>query len=149
MRDHEPAIQSFFEAYQARMNDALKAPPQVDIKKALSAFARYFVGSSPRGVSGGRNGWLLRFMIPRGYAFYRKIGTERMEVRALKVTPLDDFHAMAKTSWWSSYRKKSGERVEIEFDNIYLLRIPDGGAPEIFAYITGDEQQVLKDHGLV
>ncbi len=149
MRDHEPAIRRFFEAYQARMNDALKAPPRVDIPGALAAFAKYFVGSDPRRVSDGRNGWLLRFMIPRGYAFYRKIGTERMEVRALKVTPLDDFHAMAKTSWWSSYRKKSGERVEIEFDNIYLLRIPDGHAPEIFAYVTGDEQQVLKDHGLV
>jgi len=39
--------------------------------------------------------------------------------------------------------------VEIEFDNIYVLRIETGQEPQIFAYITGDEQQVLKDHGLI
>jgi hypothetical protein len=149
MRDHEPAIRRFFEAHQARMNDALGDPPKVDISGATSAFAGYFVGSNPKGVFGGRNGWFLRFMIPQGYAFYRKIGTERMEVRGLQVTPIDDFHAMARTHWWSCYRRRSGERVEIEFDNVYLLHVPHSGDPKIFAYITGDEQQVLKDHGLV
>jgi hypothetical protein len=149
VQDHEPAVRRFFQAYQDRMNAALEAPPKVDVAAATAAFARYFVGSNPKTVSGGRNGWFLRFMIPRGYAFYRKIGTRRMEVRGLEVEALDDFHAMARTHWWSSYRKKSGETVEIEFDNIYFLHIPASGEPKIFAYVTGDEQQVLKDHGLV
>jgi hypothetical protein len=149
MQDHEPAIRRFFEAYQARMNDALEDSPKIDASGVAAAFSKYFVGSNPKSVSGARNGWLFRLMIPRGYAFYRKIGTERMEVRGLKVVPLDDFHAMAHTHWWSSYRRKSGESVQIEFDNIYLLHIPEGGEPKIFAYVTGDEQQVLKDHGLV
>jgi hypothetical protein len=149
MKDHEPVIRLFFEAYQARMNDALKDPPKIDSAKTVAAFAKYFVGTNPSSVSGGRNGWLFRFMIPRGYAFYRKIGTERMEVRGLRVAPIDDYHAMAHTHWWSSYRRKSGEMVEIEFDNIYMLHIPQGGEPKIFAYVTGDEQQVLKDHGLI
>ena len=73
-----------------------------------------------------------------------------MEVRGLRVTPIDDFHAMAHTHWWSSYRRRSdGAPIEIEFDNVYILHIPEGGDPKIFAWITGDEQQVLKDHGLV
>ena len=62
---------------------------------------------------------------------------------------LDDYHALAHTHWWSSYRRKSGDTVEIEFDNIYVLRLAAGQEPQIFAYITGDEQQVLKDHGLI
>jgi len=78
MKDHEPAIRRFFEAYQARMNDALEDPPRIDTSGVAAAFAKYFVGTNPKGVSGGRNGWLFRFMIPRGYAFYRKIGTQRM-----------------------------------------------------------------------
>jgi hypothetical protein len=99
MQDHGPAIRRFFEAYQARMNDALGDPPRIDSRAAAAAFAKYFVGTNPGSVSGGRNGWLLRFMIPRGYAFYRRIGTERMEVRGLRVTPIDDYHAMAHTRW--------------------------------------------------
>jgi hypothetical protein len=100
------------------MNDALKDPPSIDVEAAAQAFAEYFVGSNPHKAAGGDNGEQLRSMIPQGYAFYRKIGTKRMEVRDLEVTTLDDHHAMARTHWWSSYRKKSGETVEIEFDNI-------------------------------
>lgn len=131
------------------MNAALQKPPVIDVAAATGAFARYFVGSNPHQVFGAKNGWLFRLMIPRGYARYRGIGTQRMEIRGLSITPLDDFHVLARTHWWSSYRHKSGDVVEIEFDNIYLLHIPAGKEPKIFAYITGDEQQVLKDHGLL
>ena len=47
--------------------------------------------------------------------------------------------------WSSLFRRKDKAIVEIEFDNIYLLHIPEGGSPKIFAWITGDEQQALKD----
>jgi len=130
------------------MNAALQKRPVVDVAAGAAAFARYFVASSPQGVYGAKNGWLFRFMIPRGYAHYRRLGTQRMEIRGLSIVPLDDYHALARTHWWSSYRRKSGDTVEIEFDNIYVLRIATGQEPQIFAYITGDEQQVLKDHGL-
>ena len=131
------------------MNAALQKPPLVDASGAAAAFARYFVGSNPNQVFGAKNGWLFRLMIPRGYARYRRIGTQRMEIRSLAITPLDDFHVLARTRWWSSYRRTSGDAVEIEFDNIYLLHVAAGKEPKIFAYITGDEQQVLKDHGLL
>jgi hypothetical protein len=149
MQNHEPAIRRFFEAYQGRMNAALQKRSAVDVAAAAAAFARYFVGSNPRQVYGAKNGWLFRLMIPRGYAHYRRLGTQRMEIRGLSIVPLDDHHVLARTHWWSSYRRKSGDPVEIEFDNIYVLRIETGQEPQIFAYITGDEQQVLKDHGLV
>ena len=149
MQDHEPAIRRFFEAYQGRMNAALQQPPVVDVPGVAAAFARYFVGSNPTQVFGGRNGWLFRLMMRRGYAHYRRIGTQRMEIRELSITPLDDFHVLARTHWWSSYRRKSGAGVEIEFDNIYLLHVAAGKEPKIFAYVTGDEQQVLRDHGLL
>ena len=149
MTDHEPAIRQFFVAYETRINDALKNPPVVDAAAAAGAFADYVVGSDPQRVSGHRNGLLFRMMIPRGYRSYRKAGTKRMEIRGLRVTPLDDSHAMAHTHWWSLYLAKTGKVVEIEFDNIYMMHVPDAGAPKIFAYITGDEQKLLKAHGLV
>lgn len=149
MQDHEPAVRRFFEAYQGRMNAALQRRPVIDAAGAAAAFTRYFVGTNPGQVFGARNGWLFRLMIRRGYAYYRRLGTQRMEIRGLSITPLDDYHVLARTHWWSSYRRKSGDSVEIEFDNIYLLHIPAGQEPKVFAYITGDEQQVLKDHGLL
>jgi len=150
VRDHSQAIRALLDAYAKRMNDALADPPRVDAKGARTSFADYFVGTNPKGVRGGRNGLLFRLLLTLGFRRYRKIGTRRMELQRVDVTSLDDFHAMARTHWSSHFvRKADGERVEIEFDNIYLLHIPEGGRPRIFAWITGDEEQVLKDHGVI
>jgi len=149
VRDHGPAVRAFFAAYAQRMNDALADPPRVDVKGATAAFADYFVGTNPTGVRGGRNGLLFRLFLTLGFRRYRKIGTRRMDLQRVDVTSLDDFHAMARTHWASHFvRNSDGKPVVIEFDNIYLLHIPEGGAPKIFAYVTPDEQRALKDRGI-
>jgi hypothetical protein len=86
-------------------------------------------------------------MIPKGHEFYRSIGTTLMKVSSLEVTQLDDLHWMSRVHWDSRYMKE-GVETRIEFDVIYFLRMQDL-EPKIFAYITGDEQRVLKDHGLL
>jgi hypothetical protein len=144
----EDTIREFFEAYARRFNDSLRAGGRVDVQGVLDSFAEYFVESSPAGVHGGRNGLLFRWMVPRGFAHYRRIGTRRMLVRSLQVTELDPLHAMAKVGWHSEYVKKSGDAVAIDFDVIYLMRVADPH-PEIFAYIAGDEQKVLREHGVI
>jgi hypothetical protein len=55
---------------------------------------------------------------------------------------------MVKVHWDSLYVKKNGEGVQIEFTVIYLVQTI-GGSPKIFGDITGDEQKVLKEHGLM
>jgi hypothetical protein len=87
-------------------------------------------------------------MVPRGFAHYRRMGTQLMDIRHLDVTVLDPVHAMAKVRWHSEYRRKDGGEVSIDFDVIYLLRVKDG-PPKIFAYISGDEQQALREHGVI
>lgn len=148
MDQRQEQIREFFSAYEKRFNDALLESPVVDLRGMIDSFARYFVGASPAGVMGGKNGLLFRLMLRRGYAFYRKIGTKSMTIDALEITPLDDYHVMAKIHWNSQYLRKDGREVAIEFDNIYFLQVLND-TPEIFAYITGDEQKVLRDHGLV
>jgi hypothetical protein len=143
-RSHEALIRPFFAAYARRMNDALADPSRIDIKGTREAFARYFVGADPNGVAGGRNGLLFRLMIPRGIKCYRKIGTLAMDVADLRMTDLDDRHVMVHVDWVARY--KGGK--EIPFTNIYLLQIRDG-VPRVFAWITGDEHQVLRDNGLI
>jgi hypothetical protein len=148
MRDHSQAIRAFFDVYAKRFNDALADPPKVDIKGVRDAFANYFVGTNPKGVRGGRNGLLFGLFLRRGYTHYRKIGCKRMTLQRVDVSGIDDFHAIARTHWSSLFRKRDKTTVEIEFDNIYLLHIPEDGEPKIFAYITPDEHQALKDHGI-
>lgn len=148
MRDHEPAVRHYFETYAQRFNDALAHPPKVDIDAVRNSYADYFVGTDPHSVRGGRNGLLFRLMLPWGYRRYRKLGCKEMKLERVDVTSLDDFHALARTHWLSIFRKKDGAIVEIEFDNIYLLHIPEGEQPKIFAWITPDEQLALKEHGI-
>lgn len=144
MSKHEKLIRPFFEAYAARMNAALDDPKRMDSKAMRAAFADYFVGAGPKGVAGGKNGLIFRLMLPRGIRYYRKIGTLAMDLRDVRVTDLDDHHAMAHVDWTARY--KGGQ--EIAFTNIYLLQVREDAA-KIFAWITGDEQQALKDAGVI
>jgi hypothetical protein len=140
-------IRRFFAAYARRTNNALRARPKVDIPAVRRAFADYFVEASPAGVFGGKNGLRFRLLIPRGFAFYRKIGATSMEVSSLRVTRLDPLHFLARVGWDTRYVTRKGARKRIRFTNLYLLHFHKG-KPQIFAYITGDEQKVLRQHGL-
>jgi predicted ester cyclase len=140
-------VSKFFTDYAERFNRSL-AGEDVDARDVADSFASHFVEASPGGVVGGKNGLLFRWMIPRGFAHYKKIGTTQMNVTDVEVDPLDALHALAKVHWDARYAKKNGKSDRIEFDVTYLLHF-QGSEPKIFAYITGDEERVLKEHGLV
>lgn len=142
------SLEKFFSDYGARMNRALSGTPEIDVEATAGAFADCFIAASPRGVSCAKNDAELRAKIPQGYAFYRSIGTKSMNITGVEITPLDDLHAMAKVHWDSHSVRKDGQDVRIEFDVIYLVQTL-GGMHRIFGYITGDEQKVLKEHGLI
>lgn len=135
----EKEIKSFFAAYEQRFNDALSGDAS-GIGDTVNSFAKYFVESSPAGVQGGANDESFKERLPKGYEFYRSIGTKSMRIGNLEITRLDPLHHMVKVHWISVYEKKD----TIEFDVIYFLN-----GLKIFAYITGDEQKVLQEHGLV
>lgn len=141
-------LAAFFAEYEARTNRALADPPDVDVEATVEAFANCFVGASPAGVQCGKNDQEFREAIPKGLQFYRSIGTQRMNIVAIATTRLDDLHAMSRVSWKAEYIKKDSSPTSIEFDVIYLTQL-SGDEPRIFCYITGDEQQAYKDHGLI
>lgn len=144
--DNETRVRAFFDAYARRFNDAL-AGKAVDTRGVTDAFADYFVEASPAGVRGGRNGLLFRLRIPFGFRHYRKLGTKAMRILKIEVTALDDLHLTARVHWDSRYVRKDGSPVHIEFDNLYFVQMQHG-EPRIFAYVTGDEALLLKQHGL-
>jgi hypothetical protein len=143
----EAQVRAFFEAYEARFERALAGDDAVE--ETAAAFADYFVGASTAGVLGGANDEQFRAQIPMGNEFYRSIGTRRMRVRALEVQALDDRHALARVGWHSEYvRPSDGTDIAIDFEVIYLLQSREEGL-RVFAYITGDEQAALREHGLL
>ena len=139
-------IKAFFQAYEQRFMDGLSGRPQ-DVEAFAGAFADYFVESSAVGVQGGKNDNAFRKAMTDGYEYYRNIGTKTMQMTGLDVTKINDTHCVAKVHWDSTYDKK-GETVRIEFDVWYMLTSVSGDY-KIFAYVTGDEQKVLREHGLI
>ncbi|MCC2611431.1 hypothetical protein ABK249_05645 [Neorhizobium sp. Rsf11] len=148
MTDLETTVRELFNDYGRISNDALKDASLVDIDGMTAFFAAYFVGSTPQAVFGGPNDEKFREVIPKGFARYREVGGKQMLITGIKVTPLNDLHALAEVGWDFAYLNKSGESGNIRFTNFYFITVA-GGRPRIFAYITGDEEKAMKDHGLV
>jgi hypothetical protein len=141
-----PQLNGFFNLYADRFNNALNN--STDLGKTANSFSDCFIGASPLGVMCGNNNEDFRVALRQGYEFYKSIGITAMDIVSKETTILDDFHEMTKVRWKSSYLKKDRSRGSIEFDNIYFTQTK-GKESKIFAYITGDEQAVLKEHGLI
>lgn len=139
-------IKDFFTDYEKRYADALSG--NIDVEATAAVFADAFIEANPYGVTAGKNDEAFRKAIPKGMEFYRKIGTQSMEVDSVAITPLDANHHLAKVHWRATYVKKEKEDLVIEFDVFYILQDINNELT-IFAYITGDEQGVMKEHGLI
>ncbi len=148
MTELEAKVRRLFDEYGRVSNDALRDETAVRATLVASFFAPYFVGSTPKAVFGGPNDVTFRKMIPQGFARYRDCGGKRMDITGVKVTPLNDLHALAEIGWDFAYVNKAGEGGNVRFTNFYFVTIADG-EPRIFAYITGDEDKAMQDHGLV
>lgn len=139
-------IMDFFHRYAAQFNDAL-TNKEVDAKLAAASFADYFVEASPQGVIGGSNDASFPEKIEQGYENYRKTGLERMKILKQEITFFNAQHAMARIEWEATY-VKDGSNIVIPFEVIYFMQLKDETC-KIFAYITGDEEKVLKEHGIL
>jgi hypothetical protein len=140
-------ISQFFDDYAKRFNEALSGA-EPDVENTIASFAPCFVEASPVGIICSKNDERFKDAIPRGYDFYKSIGTQSMKICSQVITVLDDLHAMVKIHWQSLYVKQTGNKEEIGFDVHYFVQVKDEQV-KIFAYITGDEKKLLDERGLV
>ena len=145
IQQHE--IENFFNRYEARFNEAL-ADGVVDIDETVNSFTSDFLEASPAGVIVGKNDRKFRKAVSQNYAFYKKIGIRSMDILSTQTTILDEIHALVKVHWNSSFVRQDRTKGDIAFDVFYLIQKKDDDI-RIFAYITRDEQQALKDEGLI
>lgn len=145
IQQHE--IENFFDRYEALINDALSgSEPEID--EAVNSFASEFLEASPTGIITEKNDKDFREVISKGWNFYKEIGVRSMDILSIQVTILDNLHAIVKVHWNCTFIRKNNTEGDISFDIFYLLQ-KNGDDLKIFAYITGDEQQALKDAGLI
>jgi hypothetical protein len=147
MRIQKDEIDQFFSRYESRFNDALSGA-EPDIEQTVNSFTENFLEATPLGIITGKNDNNFKEMITKGWSFYKDIGIQAMNILSKQITILDDFHALVKVNWNSTFVRKDKTDGEISFDVFYLIQKLEEDI-KIFAYITGDEQQALKDQGLI
>ena len=146
MKERKENIKRFFRQYEDGLAEALAG--NANTEAIAGAFANCFVEANPFGVTCGKNDEEFHHAIPKGFEFYRSIGTKNMKIVSVHTTVLDDFHCMSTVHWEAFFETKDGPKVDIQFEVIYFLQSINEQL-KIFAYITGDEQGELRKRGLV
>lgn len=142
----EKVVRKFFERYASVFKQALGG--DVDMNEVAALYASEFIAASPAGVMAGKNDDQLKQVMAQGYARYRAIGTKEMRLRNVRVSPIDDHHCMAHVAWTATYAREDQPDIAIDFDVHYFVQNLDG-EPKVFGWISGDEQALLEQHGIV
>lgn len=142
----ESAVRKLFERYERFFNQSLHG--DMDMDEMASLYASDFVAASPAGVMAGKNDDQLKQTMVQGYAHYRAIGTKEMRIRDILVSPIDELHCVAHVSWTAIYARTNLPNTRIDFEVHYLVQTRDGEA-KVFGWVSGDEQALMKKHGVV
>jgi len=142
----ETSVRKFFERYASLFKQSLGE--DIDMDKVASLYASDFIAASPAGVMTGKNGDQLKQVMEQGYARYRAIGTKEMQIRNVGLSPIDEHHCVAHVAWTATYARQDQADVAIDFDVHYLVQKLDG-EPKIFGWVSGDEQALLRQHGII
>ena len=142
----ETSIKTLFERYERFFMQALAG--DMDQEEAASLYASEFIAATPAGIMTGKNDEHFRATMAQGYDYYRSIGTKEMRIRNVRTSPIDERHCVAHVAWTAVYARQGEPDVAIDFDVHYLVQDLHG-EPKIFGWISGDEQAVLKEHGII
>ena len=142
----EASVRKFLERYERVFNESLGG--DADIGDAAALYASDFIAASPAGVMTGKNDDQLKQVMAQGYARYRAIGTKNMQMRDFRLSPIDDHHCVAHVAWTATYARKDQPDLAIDFDVHYFVQKLEG-EPKVFGWVSGDEQALLREHGII
>ncbi|MCZ7448532.1 nuclear transport factor 2 family protein [Agrobacterium rhizogenes] len=142
----EASARKLFEQYERFFNKSLKG--DMNMEEVASLYASDFIAASPAGVMTGKNDDHLKQVMTKGYERYRAIGTKEMRIRGVRISPIDEHHCVAHVAWTATFARKGQQDVAIDFDVHYFVQELNG-PPKVFGWASGDEQALLKKHGIV
>ena len=139
-------LKEFFCRYESFFMKSLYE--EIDSEEILNLYASEFIAATPLGVMTGKNDDDFKQALFAGYEQYRKMGTIDMHVCKIKIYPIDEYHGVAHVFWRASYQKSDKSRVDIDFEVHYLMQEIKGKL-RVFGWISGNEQEVLKEYGII
>ncbi len=139
-------VQKLFERYEALFQRSLTG--DFNEHEVADLYASEFIAATPAGVMAGKNDQTLVRSMVQGYDHYRKIGTQGMRIREVRLSRIDDLHCVAHVSWTATYARDDLPETAIDFDVHYLVQVLDGHA-KVFGWVSGDEQALLKQRGII
>jgi hypothetical protein len=141
----ETSVRKLFERYERLFMQALGG--NKDMHEVAALYASKFIAATPNGVMTGKNDDQLKQVMAQGYARYRAMGTKEMRIRDIRVSPIDDHHCVAHVAWTATYARKEQPDVAIDFNVHYFVQ-KLAGEPKVFGWVSGDEQALLRKHGI-
>jgi ketosteroid isomerase-like protein len=142
----EKIVRDLFQRYEALFEQGLEG--RADMDEVAALYASDFVAASPAGVMSGKNDAHLRQVMVQGYAHYRETGVRAMRVRHLRISEIDASHCVAHVGWSATYARKDHSETVLDFDVHYFVQVRDGAA-KVFGWVSGDEEALLKQHGII
>jgi hypothetical protein len=142
----EASVRKLFERYESFFKRSLGG--DIDMDEVAALYASDFIAASPAGVMTGKNDDHLKQVMAQGYAHYRAIGTKEMRIRNVGLSPMDEHHCVAHVAWTATYSRQDEADLAIDFDVHYLVQKLDE-EPKIFGWVSGDEQALLRKHGII
>jgi hypothetical protein len=141
----ENIVGKLFGRYESFFNRSLGG--EMDMDEGAALYASEFITATPAGVMTGKNDDQLRQVMAQGYARYRALGTKEMRIRNVRLSAIDDHHCVAHVAWTAIYARKDQPDIAIDFEVHYFVQKLDGEA-KVFGWVSGDEQALLKKHGI-
>jgi hypothetical protein len=142
----ETSVRKLFERYERFFQRSLGG--DIDMDEVASLYASNFIAASPAGVMTGTNDDQFKHAMTQGYAHYRAIGTKEMRIRDVAISPIDEHHCVAHVAWTATYARQDQPDTAIDFDVHYLVQ-KLAGEPKVFGWVSGDEQALLRKHGII
>jgi hypothetical protein len=142
----QASVKALFARYESSFNRALAG--EADMDEVASLYASGFIAASPLGVMTGQNDDQLKATMAQGYAHYREIGTKAMRIGDIRISPIDERHCVAHVAWTANYAKAGQADIVIDFEVHYLVQEREGVA-KVFGWVSGDEQALLKERGVI
>ena len=142
----ETGVRKLFARYEQVFRSALRG--DLDMNEVASLYASEFISATPAGVVTGKNDEQLKQVMANGYAHYRTIGMKEPRIRELRISPIDERHCVAHVAWTAIYARKDELNVAIDFEVHYFVQ-KFGSELKVFGWVSGDEQALLKQHGVI
>jgi hypothetical protein len=142
----ESSVRKLFERYERFFKRSLGG--DIDMHEVASLYASDFIAATPAGVMTGKNDDQLEQVMAQGYARYRAMGTKEMRIRNVRLSPIDEHHCVAHVAWTATYAREDKPDALIDFDVHYFVQTL-GREPKVFGWVSGDEQTLLRKHGII